>query len=45
MIAMQYNSLGTVVIFRNIAPLFTLGIESMFRIPMQAHDTKTGLAW
>ena len=35
MIAMQYNSLGTIVIARNIAPLFTLVIESFFRIPMQ----------
>ena len=34
MIAMQYNTLGTVVVFRNIAPLITLAIESMFRIPM-----------
>jgi hypothetical protein len=36
MVAMQYNSLGTIVIFRNIAPLFTMAIETMFRIPMQA---------
>jgi len=44
MVAMQYNSLGTIVIFRNIAPLFTLGIESMFRIPMQiTRDTVASL--
>jgi len=43
-VAMQYNSLGTIVIFRNIAPLFTLGIESMFRIPMQiTRDTVAAL--
>eukprot|EP00326_Haptolina_ericina_P000095 CAMPEP_0181217344 /NCGR_PEP_ID=MMETSP1096-20121128/27099_1 /TAXON_ID=156174 ORGANISM="Chrysochromulina ericina, Strain CCMP281" /NCGR_SAMPLE_ID=MMETSP1096 /ASSEMBLY_ACC=CAM_ASM_000453 /LENGTH=366 /DNA_ID=CAMNT_0023309465 /DNA_START=48 /DNA_END=1148 /DNA_ORIENTATION=- len=44
MVAMQYNSLGTIVIFRNIAPLFTLAIESMFRIPMQVtRDTIASL--
>ena len=35
MIAMEHNTLGTVVVFRNVAPLFTLLIERMFRIPMQ----------
>ncbi|KAL1515277.1 hypothetical protein AB1Y20_001909 [Prymnesium parvum] len=35
MVAMQYNSLGMIVIARNVAPLFTLIIESFFRIPMQ----------
>jgi len=35
MIAMEHNTLGTIVVFRNIAPLFTLAIERMFRIPMQ----------
>lgn len=35
MIAMEVNTLGTIVVFRNVAPLFTLFIERMFRIPMQ----------
>ena len=35
MIAMEHNTLGTIVVFRNIAPLFTLFIERLFRIPMQ----------
>ena len=35
MIAMEHNTLGTIVVFRNVAPLFTLFIERMFRIPMQ----------
>ena len=35
MIAMEHNTLGTVVVFRNVAPLFTLLIERMFRVPMQ----------
>ena len=35
MIAMEHNTLGTIVVFRNVAPLFTLLIERMFRIPMQ----------
>ena len=34
MIAMEHNTLGTIVVFRNIAPLFTLFIERMFRVPM-----------
>jgi len=37
MVAMQYNSLGTIVVARNIAPLFTLLIEGFFRIPMQVN--------
>ena len=35
MFAMEHNTLGTVVVFRNIAPLFTLAIERMFRVPFQ----------
>lgn len=35
MIAMEHNTLGTIVVFRNIAPLFTLFIERLFRIPMR----------
>jgi len=35
MVAMEHNTLGTIVVFRNVAPLFTLFIERMFRIPMQ----------
>ena len=35
MVAMEYNTLGTIVVFRNIAPLFTLFIERMFRVPMK----------
>ena len=35
MVAMEHNTLGTVVVFRNVAPLFTLLIERMFRVPMQ----------
>lgn len=35
MIAMELNTLGTIVVFRNIAPIITLFIERMFRIPMQ----------
>ena len=34
MIAMEHNTLGTVVVFRNIAPLFTMLIERLFRVPM-----------
>lgn len=34
MVAMEHNTLGTIVVFRNVAPLFTLLIERMFRIPM-----------
>ena len=34
MIAMEHNTLGTIVVFRNVAPLFTLFIERMFRVPM-----------
>ena len=37
MIAMEHNTLGTIVVFRNVAPLFTLFIERMFRIPMQVN--------
>jgi solute carrier family 35 protein len=33
MVAMQYASLGTIVVCRNIAPLPTMFIEGMFRIP------------
>ena len=35
MFAMEHNTLGTVVVFRNIAPLFTLAIERMFGVPFQ----------
>ena len=38
MFAMEHNTLGTVVVFRNVAPLFTLLIERLFRVPMQARD-------
>jgi len=34
MVAMEHNTLGTIVVFRNVAPLFTLFIERMFRVPM-----------
>jgi len=40
MFAMEHNTLGTVVVFRNVAPLFTLLIERLFRVPMQvSRDT------
>ena len=35
MIAMEVNTLGTIVVFRNVAPIITLAIERLFRIPMQ----------
>ena len=35
MIAMERNTLGTVAVFRNLAPLFTLCIERLFRVPMR----------
>ena len=35
MFAFEHNTLGTVVVFRNIAPIITLLIERLFRIPMQ----------
>ena len=38
MFAMEHNTLGTVVVFRNVAPLFTLLIERLFRVPMQVRD-------
>jgi drug/metabolite transporter (DMT)-like permease len=34
MFAMEHNTLGTVVVFRNVAPLVTLAIERLFRQPM-----------
>jgi len=37
MVAMEHNTLGTVVVFRNVAPLFTLFIERLFRVPMQVN--------
>jgi drug/metabolite transporter (DMT)-like permease len=37
MIAMEHNTLGTIVVFRNVAPLFTLFIERMFRVPMKVN--------
>lgn len=40
MIAMEHNTLGTIVVFRNIAPLFTLLIERMFRVPMQVRASR-----
>lgn len=33
MVAMQYSTLGTIVVCRNIAPIPTMLVESMFRIP------------
>lgn len=33
MLAIQYASLGTIVVCRNVAPLFTLAIERCFRAP------------
>jgi len=33
MIAMQFASLGAIVVCRNVAPIATMLIESMFRIP------------
>ena len=41
MVAMEHNTLGTVV-FRNVAPLFTLLIERMFRVPMQVSRGTVG---
>ena len=38
MLAMKHNTLGTVSVFRNVAPLATLIVERMFRVPMQARD-------
>ena len=44
MFAMKHNTLGTVVVFRNVAPLFTLLIERLFRVPMQgSRDTVLSL--
>jgi solute carrier family 35 protein len=44
MFAMEHNTLGTVVVFRNVAPLFTLLIERMFRVPMKVtRDTVLSL--
>ena len=44
MYAMEHNTLGTVVVFRNVAPLFTLLIERLFRVPMQvSRDTVLAL--
>lgn len=42
MVAMEHNTLGTVVVFRNVAPLFTLLIERMFRVPMQVSRGTVG---
>mmetsp|Transcript_19977 Transcript_19977/g.58991 ORF Transcript_19977/g.58991 Transcript_19977/m.58991 type:complete len:311 (-) Transcript_19977:244-1176(-) len=33
MLAMQFSTLGTIVVCRNVAPIFTMLIEGMFRIP------------
>lgn len=33
MVAMQYATLGTMVVCRNVSPLPTMAIEGMFRIP------------
>lgn len=35
MFAMRHNTLGTIAVFRNIAPLFTLAIERVFRVPIE----------
>jgi len=35
MIAMRHNTLGTLAVFRNVAPLITLAIEALFRVPIQ----------
>eukprot|EP00310_Coccolithus_braarudii_P014522 CAMPEP_0183337796 /NCGR_PEP_ID=MMETSP0164_2-20130417/5315_1 /TAXON_ID=221442 /ORGANISM="Coccolithus pelagicus ssp braarudi, Strain PLY182g" /LENGTH=408 /DNA_ID=CAMNT_0025507543 /DNA_START=83 /DNA_END=1311 /DNA_ORIENTATION=- len=35
MFAMRHNTLGTLAVFRNIAPLITLAIERLFRVPIQ----------
>ena len=43
MLAMKHNTLGTVSVFRNVAPLATLLVERMFRVPMQV-NTATVLA-
>jgi len=37
MFAMEHNTLGTVVVFRNVAPLCTLLLERMFRWPTHAN--------
>ena len=42
MIAMEHNTLGTIVVFRNVAPLFTLFIERMFRVPMAVSGETIG---
>jgi hypothetical protein len=36
MLAMQYASLGTIVVCRNVAPIATMLIEGCFRIPFQS---------
>ena len=43
MFAFEHNTLGTVVVCRNIAPMFTLMIERMFRVPITV-TTETILA-
>ena len=43
MFAFEHNTLGTVVVCRNIAPMFTLMIERMFRVPIKV-TTETILA-
>ena len=44
MYAMRYNSLGTVAVFRNVAPLITLPIERLFRVPvLVSRDTVLSL--
>jgi len=35
MYAMRHNTLGTISVFRNIAPLITLCIERAFRVPIE----------
>ena len=42
MIALNHNTLGTVAVCRNVAPLFPLVIESMFRVPMQVTPGTVG---
>ena len=34
MVSFEYNTLGTVVVFRNVAPIITLFVERLFRVPM-----------
>ena len=44
MFALDRASMGAIVVFRNVAPLFTLLIERLFRVPMQvSRDTVLAL--